>query len=65
MPAGEHSGPRDYEVVSFALPRPILEKVDSLVRGGTYVSRSEVFRAALLAFLKEAEAPLARGERDG
>jgi hypothetical protein len=45
----------DYEVISFAVKKSVLEKVDALVRSGSFVSRSELIRAALLHYLREAE----------
>jgi len=45
----------DYEIISFAIKKKDLEKVDALVRGGPFVSRSELIRAALLHYLREAE----------
>jgi len=42
---------QDLAIVSFRIPKRMLEKVDSLVAGGYYVDRSEVIRHALLILL--------------
>jgi len=44
---------QDLLVVSFRIPRRMLEMVDSLVAEGYYVDRSEVIRQAILNFLEK------------
>jgi len=44
------------EMVSIHIPKQMLEQLDQMVKLGIYPSRSEVIRAAVREFLKDAAA---------
>mgnify|MGYP001626462871 CR=1 FL=1 len=64
MPRGAsgRKSPDRTQIVSFHIPRALLEALDRLVEMGVFSSRSEAIRTALFNLIREHRAALDRGQ---
>ena len=44
---------RKYQILSVAVPRTLLEKIDAAIENGEYVSRSDFLRTAIKMLVNE------------